>query len=335
MAAGVAALTSISLCAWMMQGSTPADAVARANAPSDSPATTGTIASFDARFPPPIGRLQPSSSFEDRFGGAASPAGIAVRTEVVAPTTTAAAADPARSAANLMAPQRAPRLAAAIPFPRPAPNRSPPRYRLASLGDTPLPAAYAPPESAPRDSGIAELLKKLTSRDPADDAAAKDAAPKDANPLADDPTHTAIYDISAHTVYMPSGARLEAHSGLGGNMDDVRSVHLRSRGPTPPNMYELSLREAPFHGVQAIRLNPIEGSKMYGRDGILVHPFMLGAEGASNGCVSVKDYQAFLKAYQRGEVTRMVVVEQLDDSPGGRTPAEWFAGTLKKLFGRS
>jgi hypothetical protein len=74
---------------------------------------------------------------------------------------------------------------------------------------------------------------------------------------------------------------------------------------------------------------------MYGRDGILVHPFMLGPEGGSNGCVSVKDYPAFLKAYQRGEITHLVVVDQLDDPPGGRTAADWFAGTLKKIFGRS
>jgi hypothetical protein len=35
---------------------------------------------------------------------------------------------------------------------------------------------------------------------------------------------------------------------------------------------------------------------------------MLGPTGASNGCVSFKDYQAFLQAYLRGEVQRLVVV---------------------------
>jgi Tlde1 domain len=325
-AAGVAALTSISLCAWMMQDSTPADAVARADYSSDSPATTGAIASFDARFIDPSAAsselLRPTLSFADRFGTATPSRGVA-------------AADPAASNANVAVPERASRLAAAAPLPRPAPNRSPPRYRLASLGDTPLPTAYAPPESASKDSGITDLLKKLTLRDPAGDAAAKDAAPKDAGPLADDPAHTAIYDISARTVYLPNGERLEAHSGLGGSMDDVRSVHLRSRGPTPPNVYELTLREAPFHGVQAIRLVPVDGNKMYGRDGILVHPFMLGPEGASNGCVSVKDYPAFLNAYQRGDITRLVVVEQLDDPLSARTAADWFSNTMKRIFGRS
>jgi len=134
---------------------------------------------------------------------------------------------------------------------------------------------------------------------------------------------------------MPSGERLEAHSGLGGYMDDVRAVNLRKRGPTPPNIYQLRMRESLFHGVQAIRLVPADEKKMYGRDGILAHPFMLGANGDSNGCVSFKDYPAFLKAYQRGEVTRMVVVEQLDEPPGGRTASDWISSTMKKLFGRS
>ena len=134
---------------------------------------------------------------------------------------------------------------------------------------------------------------------------------------------------------MPNGERLEAHSGLGDYMDDIRAVHVRKVGPTPPNVYELRMRESLFHGVQAIRLVPVDGSKMYGRDGMLAHPFMLRANGESNGCVSFKDYSAFLKAFQRGDVTRMVVVEQLDEPPGGRTAADWFSSALKKLFGRS
>ena len=118
----------------------------------------------------------------------------------------------------------------------------------------------------------------------------------------------------------------------------MRSVPLRARGPTSPNVYELTLRESSFHGVQAIRLNPVDGSKMYGRDGILAHPFMLGPNGQSNGCVSLKDYPAFLNAYLRGEITRLVVVERLDDPPSARTAADWlsrFSNTLKEIFGRS
>ena len=120
--------------------------------------------------------------------------------------------------------------------------------------------------------------------------------------------YTAVYDISAHTVYMPDGTKLEAHSGLGGMMDDPRHVTARNTGPTPPHLYDLTLRESLFHGVQALRLSPVGGGGVYGRDGLLAHTYMLGANGQSNGCVSFRDYQAFLRAYQNGQVKRLVVV---------------------------
>ena len=197
-----------------------------------------------------------------------------------------------------------------------------------------VPAAPAPNVATPSPgpgaaTGVLELRAATRSVvTPPQDAALS-------NSLSDDPSHTAIYDISAHKVYLPNGGRLEAHSGLGEYIDDVRFVHLRSRGPTPPNVYELKLRESPFHGVQAIRLNPLDGGKMYGRDGILAHPFMLGPNGQSNGCVSLKDYPAFLNAYLRGEISRLIVVQRLDDPPSARTAADWFSNTLKGIFGRS
>ena len=119
---------------------------------------------------------------------------------------------------------------------------------------------------------------------------------------------TAVYDIAAHTVYMPNGERLEAHSGLGSNFDDPRSISAKNRGVTPPNVYNLSLRAQLFHGVAALRLTPVNESGMFGRVGMLAHTYMLGARGDSNGCVSFKDYARFLRAYQSGEVTRLVVV---------------------------
>ena len=122
---------------------------------------------------------------------------------------------------------------------------------------------------------------------------------------------TAVYDIAAQTVYMPDGTRLEAHSGRGKHRDDPGAVHKKNRGPTPPNVYDLKMREALFHGVRAIRLNPAPGSTMYGRDGMLAHTYMLGSSGASLGCVSFKNYNKFLQAFLRGEVTRMVVVRRL------------------------
>ena len=126
---------------------------------------------------------------------------------------------------------------------------------------------------------------------------------------------TAIYDITAQVVYLPSGERLEAHSGLGDFMDDPRYVHKKNRGATPPNTYALTLRESLFHGVQAIRLTPVSEANMFDRDGILAHSYMLGPSGQSNGCVSFRDYPKFLRAYQRGEIDRIVVVPRLATPP--------------------
>lgn len=126
---------------------------------------------------------------------------------------------------------------------------------------------------------------------------------------------TAVYDIAAHTVYLPNGRKLEAHSGLGNQMDDPRYVSVKNRGPTPPNVYDLSLRDQLFHGVRAIRLNPVDGDKMFGRDGILAHSYMLGPNGQSNGCVSFRDYPEFLHAYLRGDVDRLVVVSNFRTAP--------------------
>jgi len=123
--------------------------------------------------------------------------------------------------------------------------------------------------------------------------------------------YTAVYDISARVVYLPDGTRLEAHSGLGDALDNPRYVSERARGPTPPHLYQLTLREGSFHGVQALRLNPVGDGGLYGRAGLLAHPFMLGPNGDSNGCVSFKDYQAFLKAYQNGQINKLAVVAKL------------------------
>jgi hypothetical protein len=123
---------------------------------------------------------------------------------------------------------------------------------------------------------------------------------------------TAVYDVAAHTVYLPNGTRLEAHSGLGNRLDDPRYVHEPNRGATPPSVYELSPREQLFHGVQALRLKPVGRGDPYGRVGLLAHTYMLGPNGDSNGCVSFKNYGAFLQAYQNGEVKRLVVVARRD-----------------------
>ncbi len=90
---------------------------------------------------------------------------------------------------------------------------------------------------------------------------------------------TAVYDISARTVYLPDG--------------------------TP--------REALFHGVPALRLTPIGGEDaIFGRRGLLAHTYMLGPNGDSNGCVSFKDYNAFLNAYRNLGIKRLAVVARVE-----------------------
>jgi hypothetical protein len=122
---------------------------------------------------------------------------------------------------------------------------------------------------------------------------------------------TAVYDITAHKVYLPDGTALEAHSGLGALIDDPRHADAKDRGVTPPGVYDLRPREALFHGVQALRLIPEDEDKVFGRSGLLAHTYMLGPNGDSNGCVSFRDYQAFLHAYENHEITRLAVVERL------------------------
>lgn len=210
---------------------------------------------------------------------------------------------------------------------RPANPAVPPRAASAPIG-APAPAARA-------------IEKTLRGASTPADSRALAYAPASDNPggaeraLSAADTHTAIYDIAAHTVYLPDGRKLEAHSGKGSFMDDPRAANLRMRGPTPPNVYDLTLRERLFHGVRALRLNPVDENRMYGRAGILAHTYMLRQPGASNGCVSFSNYQAFLSAYLNGEVKRMVVVGHLANAPDAKTAAGWIPENLKDLFRRS
>jgi Tlde1 domain len=220
------------------------------------------------------------------------------------------------SAVPLLA-QPAVAVAANVPLPSPRPI-IPVQVAQADepVGDVPLPRPHpAKPEIAQASVAPAAPKVAMASSPP---TAPREPAPQDHDKLAALPGRegrTAVYDIAAHTVYLPNGQKLEAHSGLGDKLDDPRYVSVRMRGPTPPNVYDLTLREASFHGVQAIRLNPVDDDKMFGRDGMLAHTYMLGGNGQSNGCVSFKDYSKFLRAYLNGDVDRLVVVARLGNTP--------------------
>ncbi|HEY2229134.1 MAG TPA: DUF2778 domain-containing protein [Xanthobacteraceae bacterium] len=211
-----------------------------------------------------------------------------------------AAAAPAAPVIAAPPPQPAPERTQNVPSPPPRPSDAP---RLQAKPDA------ARPPAGPAAPQVAMLAPPPASS--VQKPSILRQAPADATPLPDLDSHTAVYDIAAHTVYLPNGERLEAHSGLGDKLDDPRYVNLKDRGPTPPNVYDLSLRGELFHGVRAIRLNPVDENKTFGRDGILAHTYMLGPSGQSFGCVSFKDYDAFLHAFLKGEVARIVVVPHL------------------------
>lgn len=209
--------------------------------------------------------------------------------------------------ALMPAPKLAPELTAArvasLPLPRARPT----------VQDVTSAAPKAEPKAEPKAGQQVAAVKP-----PPAPTIAKPATPEPAyNKVATSPdtaSRTAVYDIAAHTVYMPDGQKLEAHSGLGSKRDDPRYIKIRMRGPTPPNVYTLTMREKLFHGVRAIRLNPVDDDKMHGRDGMLAHTYMLGPSGQSNGCVSFKDYNKFLQAFLDGKVDRLVVVPELGNT---------------------
>lgn len=308
--------------------------------------TAGYDAPVTAR--PQVASRSMSQTLDDDF--AALPAqAVAVAKREAAPSISPtmfnerfAAAEPQSVPSNAAngAPPEAPKLAEA-PKPAAAPKlaeaQKPKQAALQQVAMTvPPPPAEAKPKSAIRDMAqrakaavmsiasnermsITEKLwgKNSSSRGTLLSYASADASitssighDQDQAPYDRD---TAVYDITAHTVYLPDGTRLEAHSGLGSNLDDPRSAKIRMRGVTPPHMYELKPREALFHGVPALRLTPVGGEEsIYGRDGLLAHTFMLGPNGDSNGCVSFRDYNAFLEAYRNKGIRKLAVVARIE-----------------------
>jgi type VI secretion system (T6SS) effector TldE1-like protein len=213
-----------------------------------------------------------------------------------------------------------------------------PGERLARLEPPPIQIGVAPQDnveaaSPPDLSPLVELQPSPRETAPSVVfAPLPPARPLESAPPTHAPTSydqlTAVYDISAHTVYLPNGMRLEAHSGLGDRIDDPRFVDERDHGATPPGVYQLTMRESIFHGVQALRLNPIGAAFTFNRVGLLAHPYMLGPNGDSNGCVSFKTYDVFLRAFQNGEVKRLAVVAKWT---GGPRQAGAFASLSQSL----
>jgi hypothetical protein len=240
--------------------------------------------------------LPPLRPFDRMEVVKAAVARLAATAEIPRPLATA---NPVRAPAKPTEPE--PEITGSIVArrdPAPAPPRPEPAIPMA-----PAPAMPAPAMPSPAAPAVAERR------------AAPRLAYADPKSLLTPDSRTAIYDIAAHTVYLPGGERLEAHSGLGRFLDDPRFITQKARGPTPPNVYHLTLRGELFHGVRAIRLTPEDDRKMFGRDGILAHTYMLGPSGQSFGCVSFRNYPEFLNAFLRGEIDRLVVVPHLEARP--------------------
>lgn len=195
-------------------------------------------------------------------------------------------------------------------------------------------------------AAIASVAPQKPGKPAGDDKPTVLAFAKPDNPMREEPespaasspkwpglgTKVAIYDITNGVVHMPNGTKLEAHSGIGSMRDNPKFTHVKMRGPTPPGTYKLSMRESLFHGVAAIRLTPTDGKPPQGRTGLLAHSFLLRVRGDSHGCVAFADYDRFLKAFQRGEITHMIIVPKWD---GKRPGSGSGGGFMAKLFGNN
>jgi hypothetical protein len=257
--------------------------------PASDPMLKEQLAFFDQRFPQDL-KTSPSLSLVRALSSE-----LEVRLQsaknVLAQRLLAASPPAAREEAT----------AVSVPVPRPRPVEAMASQQSSEIAQADAPALL---------QKLAELLRPritLASLTPGDAVSSDRLASLGYDSL------TAVYDISAHTIYMPNGYQLEAHSGFGTLKDDPRHVDERDVGATPPAVYHLMLRERKFHGVQALRMIPKGRNNMRGRSGLLAHSYMLGPNGDSNGCVSIKDYEMFLGAFQNGEVKHLLVVTNLPD----------------------
>lgn len=284
--------------------------------------------------PAPAALISPTM-FNERFAASepqSVPSNAASAAPAVEPTKVAEAVKaPARPAeqgpsksAETARPRQAQTQLAALNVPAPSqPETTPAKASGVSIRDMAerAKAAVMSIASGERQSMVDKLWGKqpsgtLLAYASADASVTDSIAPKQNPMLGGSPPYdrsTAVYDISRKSVYLPDGTKLEAHSGLGSDLDDPRSARIRMRGVTPPHIYELTPREALFHGVPALRLTPIGGEDaIFGRAGLLAHTYMLGPNGDSNGCVSFKDYYAFLNAYRNKGIRRLAVVARID-----------------------
>jgi hypothetical protein len=203
----------------------------------------------------------------------------------------------------------------ALPDDGPVPGAKPKTKPRAERVPAPeAPAVAAAPEK-PKKKTLLNMLAYAKPENPitTDDGAGGIFNRK--NSLPGPGSRIAVYVIEDAVVHMPNGEKLRAHSGRGHMRDNPKYVHVKNQGPTPPNVYKLRMREARFHGIEAIRMNPVGDARMYNRDGFLTHTYLLRRRGDSSGCVVFEDYNRFLNAYKRGHVQTLIVVPSMRDLP--------------------
>jgi hypothetical protein len=198
-----------------------------------------------------------------------------------------------------------------LPDDGPLPQAKP---RAISIPAPEPPVAATAPEK-PKRKTLANMLAYAKPDNPitTDDGAGGLFSRK--NSLPGPGSRIAVYVIEDATVHMPNGEKLRAHSGRAHMRDNPKYVHMKNQGPTPPNVYSLRMREARFHGIEAIRMTPVGDAKMYNRDGFLTHTYLLRRRGDSSGCVVFEDYNRFLNAFKRGHVKTLIVVPTMRDLP--------------------
>jgi hypothetical protein len=336
-ALGTVAFAAASFAAALIAGFDPATLITADLPPATGTAVTGSVMSFNDRFVPPSPETSVDASARQLVQSWSSELQTKIqqakgrlaqklqsgnslpqdfRTALIdAPKDALKPADEPKAVDE---PKPVAPAAISIPLPKARPADA--RQVDAKL-DEPLPPPTAPVVAARTDDR--SLLQKLSDFTGKITMASLGSSETGTYHDAPDLTtfgydkQTAVYDITAHAVYLPNGIRLEAHSGMGNLMDDPDHVGERMVGATPPATYDLKPREKLFHGVPALRMNPQDASAALGRSGLLTHPFMLGPRGDSNGCVSIKNYDLFIKAYNDGLFNRLVVLRSLNGNGGG------------------
>ena len=212
--------------------------------PNESAKRKTSFALLAAAYPPAAAASQPELTFAERLAGLDRPSVASVSqgnlqanidTDAPGPSNSQT---PGLSKSQDASPPPAIRQVASIPVPpRRAESRSQNKNSsngdlvqrakatvLANTGSTTpsiFERLFGKSDAKPESHGLAYAS--------ADAGVQSDGRDTEENPSPRYDRMTAVYDISAHTVYMPDGTKLEAHSGLGSALDDPRHVRERDR----------------------------------------------------------------------------------------------------------